>query len=110
VAIADQHHPARIDAMNLKNFLRQIDPNGRNLAHGCLPQLAFIDDTILALEMPSGGHPPHHLNGKGQVILRNRLRRVEVYTRIKKNLMLPGIMAASNQQFPVLRRPSGWPL
>ena len=56
----DHHGAARIDAMDLKNVLGQINSDRRNLAHGWLPPLVILDDTILALEMPSGGHPPHH--------------------------------------------------
>jgi hypothetical protein len=47
--------------MDLKNVLRQINSDRRNLVHGWLPQMVILDDTILALQMPSGGHPPHHL-------------------------------------------------
>jgi hypothetical protein len=79
--LADQHHPARINAMNLKNVLGQINSNRRNLVHGWLPPLVFIDDTILALEMPSGGHPPHHfMNPAGTIACSSWLtlrRRVE---------------------------------
>ena len=48
----------RIDAMDLKNVLRQINADGRNLIHGWLPQMVILDDTILALRCRQGAiHP-----------------------------------------------------
>jgi hypothetical protein len=54
----DHHSAARIDAMDLKNVLGQINSDRRNLVHGWLPPLVILDDTILALQMPPRGHPP----------------------------------------------------
>jgi hypothetical protein len=38
-AFAQNTIPRRIDAVDLKNVLRQIQPNRRNLAHGWLPSM-----------------------------------------------------------------------
>lgn len=50
--------------MDLKNVLGQINSDRRNLDHGWLPPLAIFDDTILALQVPSRDHPPHHFTPK----------------------------------------------
>jgi hypothetical protein len=42
--LAQNHCTVRIDPVNLKNMLRQIQPDRRNLAHGWLPLMVrFID-------------------------------------------------------------------
>src|SRR5262249_3772484 len=48
-----------IDPVHLKDMLRQVQSNCRNLAHGWLPVAA---DSIqqFGTQMPQGGHPPHH--------------------------------------------------
>src|SRR5262249_59187563 len=49
-----------IDPVHLKNMLRQVQSDRRNLAHGWLP---FAADSIrqqFGTQMPQGGHPPHH--------------------------------------------------
>jgi hypothetical protein len=37
--LADHHRAIRIDAVNLKHRLRNIDPDRANLAHGRLPSM-----------------------------------------------------------------------
>jgi hypothetical protein len=51
---------ARVDPVNLKNMLRQIQPDRRNLAHGWLPLMVSFSNHHSGTWMPFGGHPPHH--------------------------------------------------
>jgi hypothetical protein len=55
--LAHNRRPARIDAVDLKNVLRQIQPNRRNLVHGWLPSMVRFT-TILAPRRRTGAiHP-----------------------------------------------------
>src|SRR5262249_16248940 len=49
-----------IDPVHLKNMLRQVQSDRRNLAHGWLPFAAVSIRQQFGTQMPQGGHPPHH--------------------------------------------------
>src|SRR5262249_26585474 len=49
-----------IDPVHLKNMLRQVQSNCRNLAHGWLSVAADSINQQFGTQMPQGGHPPHH--------------------------------------------------
>src|SRR5262249_10443119 len=58
--LAQNRRSLCIDPVHLKNMLRQVQSDRRNLAHGWLP---FAADSIrqqFGTQMPQGGHPPHH--------------------------------------------------
>jgi hypothetical protein len=88
---ADHHGTVRIDAMDLKNVLRQINSDRRNLVHGWLPQMVILDDTILALQMPSGGHPPHHLTLRRAHLLRSGYLRALSYNHLTSVVHYDGV-------------------
>src|SRR5215469_17183009 len=58
--LAQNHCTARIDTVNLKNMLRQIQPDRRNLTHGWLALMGYFTNHHSGTWMPFGGHPPHH--------------------------------------------------
>src|SRR6516225_2472340 len=56
------HHDSsrRINPVNLKNVLRQIQTNRANLRHGRLPLSGSTQHRQSGTSMPFGGRPPHH--------------------------------------------------
>jgi hypothetical protein len=58
--LAQNRRSLCIDSVHLKNMLRQVQSDRRNLAHGWLPFLVIRQKHQLGTSMPQGGHPPHH--------------------------------------------------
>src|SRR6056297_1919798 len=57
---AQQNPPVRINAVQLKNRFRQIDPDCSNVVHGWLPFLAvFTAPNMAHRDAGSGSHPLH---------------------------------------------------
>src|SRR6185295_14629012 len=52
------HLPRRINPVDLKNVLRQIQPNHANLVHGRLPYLVESTTPVWHIDAV-GGRPPH---------------------------------------------------
>src|SRR5215471_2783436 len=53
------HFPRSINPVDLKNVLRQIQPNHANLVHGRLPCLVESISPVWHIDAV-GGRPPHH--------------------------------------------------
>src|SRR4029077_19448183 len=63
--LAQNYRATRIDPVNLKNMLRQIQPDRRNLTHGWLLLMVSLINCYSGTWMPFGGHPPHHPRNTG---------------------------------------------
>src|SRR5262249_23408106 len=59
-SLAQNRRTLRVNAVDLKNMLGQIQTNCRNLAHGWLLFLVIVRKHQFGTSMPQGGHPPHH--------------------------------------------------
>src|SRR5262249_44886243 len=58
--LAQNRRSLCINAVHLKNMLRQVQSDRSNLAHGWLPFAAVSIRQQFGTQMPQGGHPPHH--------------------------------------------------
>src|SRR5215472_3464765 len=58
--LAQNRRSLCINPVHLKNMLRQVQSDRRNLAHGWLPFAAVSIRQQFGTQMPQGGHPPHH--------------------------------------------------
>src|SRR5207248_11299090 len=66
---AQNAFPGRIDAVDLKNVFRQIQPYRLNLAHGWLPSMVRFTDHHSGTDMPQRGPSTpslDHLVGAGE--------------------------------------------
>src|SRR5262249_60195468 len=59
-SLAQNRRTLRVNAVDLKNMLGQIQTNCRNLAHGWLLFLVIVRKHQFGTSIPQGGHPPHH--------------------------------------------------
>jgi hypothetical protein len=59
---AQNDSPEPVNPVELENMLREIDPDGANLAHGWLLSLVISTTTILALRCREGAIHPISLN------------------------------------------------
>src|SRR5262249_5696212 len=58
--LAQNRRSLCINPVHLKNMLRQVQSDRRNLAHGWLPFAAVSIRQQFGTQMPQRGHPPHH--------------------------------------------------
>src|SRR5205814_7349773 len=92
---AQNAFPGRIDAVDLKNVFRQIQPYRLNLAHGWLPSMVRFTDHHSGTDMPQRGPSTpslDHLVGAGEKRLRHdeaeRLRSLDVNDQLELGRLL----------------------